>query len=639
MGLSSTKLLWIVLICFNWLQVAFSTETIDTVKFPTLMVQSKRGSPFLIDTSKSKLDFSKVSGISLRQYGTGMPLYLSLLGASIYDTRVVYGSIEWNDPRTNVANIQEIPYWKYREVSIEMDEKSAVQGGTLIISPQDPMTFRGFEIQQSYTSNGERKWKGLFSLDKKFSTGISIEDERKPKGKYPTIYSNDRANYVGYEKTSIYFIQSFSVKGLPLQWQCFAFKRRNDIPGLVGRAIESETKSSKQQFRTIVSLKKYLDVSISYVLDKVNFIRPQYQFSPSGPIPFTPFHEESKRKGYAITLQKEVLIQNKLLWKNQSSFQSDEVVFQDYYLLPEFQNNITDRKIFTSNHGIRFSQQIGKFSIRHHPQFTYLHAYWRSHAKTYHAIYPSYSLEWQPFLNVTQTSRIGISHRLPSLQELFLTNTIFSKGNPNLLPEESKEFQMEFRYEPNPFFSTTMLGYYRLVNNGIVWKRNSRGQYTPYNSAKIKSVGGVLTQVFQFHRNGQLSQSFSLTDTKNNDPKDINYQKQIPLIPKFQASTNLTLGWEVPLKPKVEISWFYQSKRHFLESNTEFLYHSKNRLPEESVVNLGIHIQPSLNTDGTSIYLSIENIFQKERWWMEGVPNQGRLWKLAFVWNNIQEVQ
>lgn len=611
-------------------------EVLDTLQLPTITVYKEKPALFQIDSTNVQKQFEQSTGLSIRKFTNGSPSHVSILGAPITGTKLEFHGIELNDPRTNVADLNEVPFWKYQSVKIEVGESSGAQGGTIKIDPINPADFRGWMYEHKFQSNQTQSFNGLFSFGSMTPTGIGFRFERKPKGSYPNKDSHSRINYGGYQRTSFYLNHTITSNNFPTQFELMYSKSKFDLTGLIYRAVESETHSTKEQVRAIIGVVKPIPVRFSYVTDEVAYNRPQWQYSPNGMVPFTPFAERSKRNGLETQLFLQWTIAKNTTWRGQVDWQLDHVRFRDELLKTDVENNSTRNLLTFQN---QFTQEFKFGQVKFYPKFSMmiLLSEWFPVEKKYNAILPYFNFKWYPNSNLEIVHKIGKAVRLPSLQELFISPTVFSKGNPELLPELSKEIQSEINYKISSIMRFSVLGYSRWIENGIVWKRNSRGQYTTYNSAKTYSMGGIITNELKTAKAHRFNVSASLTDTKNDNSIDINYKKQMPLIPKNQYNIAWFYSPTFNLRPELKLNWNFISKRFALESNTDV--QEKIQLSSESIYDVSLKLFPfqsKLESDNSYyIEISCDNILNTRRWWSEGIPNQDRIWAVSMVWNRM----
>lgn len=112
----------------------------------------------------------------------------------------------------------------------------------------------------------------------------------------------------------------------------------------------------------------------------------------------------------------------------------------------------------------------------------------------------SAGLVYRPFDNGAFRFNWSQGFRAPTIQELYLVTATgeIQRGNPNLKPEESNNFEVGFRWDDGQLFADYAM-FYTLTDNYIETKRDEksgfggRPSYTYQNIAEAKSYGAELS--------------------------------------------------------------------------------------------------------------------------------------------------
>lgn len=116
----------------------------------------------------------------------------------------------------------------------------------------------------------------------------------------------------------------------------------------------------------------------------------------------------------------------------------------------------------------------------------------------------------------------GTAFKAPSFNDLYYPLTFGSYGNPNLLPESSRNREAAIHYERG-LHHVSLTWYLNQVNNLIAWNETAPGSfaYTPVNVGKARLEGTTLAY------EGQVG-SFNLTANYNYlDPRDADTGRQL----------------------------------------------------------------------------------------------------------------
>lgn len=117
----------------------------------------------------------------------------------------------------------------------------------------------------------------------------------------------------------------------------------------------------------------------------------------------------------------------------------------------------------------------------------------------------------------------GTAFKAPSFNDLYYPLTFGSYGNPNLLPESSRNREAAIHYERG-LHHVSLTWYLNQVNNLIAWNETAPGSfaYTPVNVGKARLEGATLAY------EGQVG-NFNLQANYNYlDPRDTDTGRQLP---------------------------------------------------------------------------------------------------------------
>ena len=83
----------------------------------------------------------------------------------------------------------------------------------------------------------------------------------------------------------------------------------------------------------------------------------------------------------------------------------------------------------------------------------------------------------------------GTAFKAPTFNDLFFPDSMFSSGNPNVKPEESKTTEVALRGDFNPQSSYEVNLFYTDIENLIDWAANDMGKFMPMNVADARIQG------------------------------------------------------------------------------------------------------------------------------------------------------
>ena len=221
--------------------------------------------------------------------------------------------------------------------------------------------------------------------------------------------------------------------------------------------------------------------------------------------------------------------------------------------------------------------------------------------------------DWSPLIfdvstrylsnNIELSLALNRAYNVPTLNDLYWPQG----GNPNLLPESSLGFDLDFRMKVNREISLSIDPYYKSVNNWILWSPGDQF-WTPKNQRSVTARGVDIALDFRFSKalSGNLNTSLnSTTVSKELRFKDLE-GKQLIYVPRVKSS--LMLNYSVDswsLKPEL----FYFSKR-FVTTDNEGV------LPSYSLVNLSIDKQVKIDNKnrlriGIKGFNILNNVYQQ----------------------------
>ncbi len=622
---------------------SYAQDSIRSKALPPIEVTADSPQPLKLDSLRSTRQDWELPGLTIRSSGTNAPVRVGILGAPPGGTIVKVDGVVWNDPRTGLADLTELPHWPTERIQVDAGSVSGAQGGIIDVSLLSPSKWAGWKANVGLSSEREQSEEFAISGGERYPIGVSIAHNKHERGSFPAYNEFHRDRFVGSETTNLYFCSQLPIARknpvvLSLQYR----NHRNDLPGLVWRAVETLTEETKTGINLALSYHGPVKIHGMVGTNKTTFTRPASQPSPLGPTPFFPADEQSEWRGASL-----VSDYQHRLWFDQiryrSSFSLDWVRFTDHYQAPGSQAWIVQRNSGSITVSATKTISRNRFMPWIAGRFQGDCGCWQPSRVTVTRGTGELSSGFSPYQGVQVSVRGGSALRWATFNEMFLAPNVFVAGNPELKPENSRELQGNVSWQPDPRFSVAMLVYGRETENGVVWRQNSRGQFVPRNLLRSISTGGIVKTQLNPTDHFSLELSAAKTDSRNDTDGDINYGKRMPLIPLYQAQSQVTYRttWK-QLGINVSPRWFYQSRRYLLQSNTDPLTVQGNDLPDESVLDLSssIDFPASWFSIATNFQIgfSVRNTFNRQRWALEGVPLPGRYYELSCTWSKKLEV-
>lgn len=209
---------------------------------------------------------------------------------------------------------------------------------------------------------------------------------------------------------------------------------------------------------------------------------------------------------------------------------------------------------------------------------------------------------------------LGTGHRFPTLNDLYYE----PGGNPNLHPERSfsYDFGMEFALPSHERYalsgSVTLFDSY--IKDWILWLPSYRGYWTPSNVRRVHNYGIELKakaslQLQEVRLSGDLHWGYTRARNEGEPlgPLDESFSKQLPYIPRYQASLTSVLSWRAW---QIIYKYNYYSTRYTTSSNYSTTAHS--RLGAYHMSDLSIEWRHRIARMPFSIKGTIHNLLNEE---------------------------
>lgn len=200
--------------------------------------------------------------------------------------------------------------------------------------------------------------------------------------------------------------------------------------------------------------------------------------------------------------------------------------------------------------------------------------------------------------------------RYPNFNELYYYNY----GNVNLKPEKSLSNTIEFKYNHSNFFDFTFAAFYSIINDKILSIPRNSISWQATNISEVKSQGLEFATNIKIIEEFNISSTYTVQSIKDNDPKSLTFNKNLPYIP----SSFLSIIAIFKLDNFIISSDFSYSSSRF----TSYDNNNSQLLKSYFLVNLNFEIK-NLILNNSSIVLKLKNINNNNFEYISNYPMPG----------------
>ncbi len=228
-------------------------------------------------------------------------------------------------------------------------------------------------------------------------------------------------------------------------------------------------------------------------------------------------------------------------------------------------------------------------------------------------------------INLSIKGNLGQSFRVPTFDDLYWPEDSYSKGNPNLNPEISRNFDIgiQFSRQNSSFIQAEIFYFQNYVKNLINWAPTADNPYfwTPQNIGKAKIIGiesglqwNSPANVIQFKVAHTWMQAIDNTEDSPDNGQQLIYRPNH----KIDIIAGMNIG---PIM--VNLDYRIVSKRYINNENSR-------QLPPYELLNGNINT--SITMDPIMIDFKIQgcNLLNKSIYLNDGYPLPGREVRLTF---------
>jgi outer membrane receptor for ferrienterochelin and colicins len=220
----------------------------------------------------------------------------------------------------------------------------------------------------------------------------------------------------------------------------------------------------------------------------------------------------------------------------------------------------------------------------------------------------------------------GLSYRAPTFNDLYWPEDVWTKGNPNLSPENGMDWDMGIRLQYpvlNGFYleSTYFENY---LSDMIIWQETD-GLWMPENvqSARIRGIENSL-KFSPLKNNLTFQANYTFMDARNTNPESpAEYEKILFYRPKHTVNVSLTARI---LHIYGTYSYQYVSRRYTDATNVW-----KNSLDPYSLSHISLGYEMAYKTFRLTVNTHLKNLFDTEYRVIKNMPVPGREWRVSLT--------
>ncbi|KQC13160.1 MAG: hypothetical protein APR63_09405 [Desulfuromonas sp. SDB] len=542
--------------------------------------------------------------------------------------------IKLNDPATGGYDLSGISLSAINSISIVPGGESGDQPGGAILLRSRSFQKTRLSLGTGLGSYGYSYHKFFVETEQPLNTPVSLWLDIKHKyyqGNYPVegyatncLYNNNSESYQFNGKLN----WGNQYRNLSLFAQFFI--RNRGLPGLANGGIMSETRYNQEN--KLVNLSAKLlesaygnEFSLSWQENYGEYLSPEFQKIP---------YQEEFLKYYPEQL---ITVSTRYSFFNQFNFfaldyltffakiQWDKEIFsQEDRLRPFLKIDDISRVIYSPQAGwsIKFPWSIyqldlsGQVSLHRWEQQNTVGQFFGSSAGI-------------NFITSYDHSKIILgcswvkNARIPNFQETYTVETVYSLGNPDLKAEQAETFRLIGKAMGGEIYpwEFSMSWWRSLMWNRIVWRRDFRGRYKPYNLGKSLGWGVDFGGGLSFPHNLSVQGNIAIQDVRNKTPYDVNYDNFLTYRPVYRCMLSLNQSID---KFSYGATVKGVGRQYTLESNNDPINLSNISLPPYQTLCLKLTYQNRWKTLDYKILFQIDNVLGEKYSVIQQMPTEGR---------------
>lgn len=202
---------------------------------------------------------------------------------------------------------------------------------------------------------------------------------------------------------------------------------------------------------------------------------------------------------------------------------------------------------------------------------------------------------------------IGKGFRVPTFNDLYWPDTGFTKGNPDLRPEKSIEYEIGWDQIFSEKVKTKMTAFRKDVKDLITWQPDPSSRWVPINIGKARIEGIELEGEIDIYKYFSIDLNYTYLN-----PEDERTGEKIPNLPRHQFNTLLRASY--PFGSAVSLDGKY-TKNYADKGGSSSYFVMDGKIAHEVVI---------LSKVKGEAFLGIKNILDKEYEVVKGYPMPSR---------------
>jgi outer membrane receptor for ferrienterochelin and colicins len=216
----------------------------------------------------------------------------------------------------------------------------------------------------------------------------------------------------------------------------------------------------------------------------------------------------------------------------------------------------------------------------------------------------------------------GKSFRVPAFFDLYWPEDDYTKGNPNLLPEQSTDFDFGIlvREAGNQHLQLESTYFQNDFDDLILWKSDTDWKWAPFNVGQAKISGLENSVFYRFPKNfAHVKIAYTKMKAIDNTSESANKDKRLT----YRPDEKLDLSAGLQFNPiTANIGYSLVGKRFTKDDNSE-------GLPGYRLVNGNVGSSFSINNITLDAKFEILNLLDKNIYILKGYPIPGREFRFS----------
>lgn len=603
-----------------------------------------------------------VPGVQLLETGlAGDQKIVSIRGCKPNQVRVELNGVLLNTGTGASVDLSEFPVQVLDRIEVEPGSFQGSAGGTIrlftgpmeaTVFPQRIKTSVSSEVRQYdqksvtlYSTLSGSKWQGWATY--KFIDSENNFIYKDEQGAEHNRYNNSKERETGTLEFSRKFTRNYRISAL-VNFDRFTY----GSPSPLYQSPTTEATSSGESNRAVIQLlpcaspRHKISASFSAFQNSRTYDSPEWQYNPQigDSVYHVPIHIEDESKSYRSTLNAtfqpagaayfspELAVK---LAGNRENFTSSQ-----RYVSGNWKDRLDGDVTRSTIHGdaTLSTQTKSSFITRmdlsgqilahktEHPGASQAISDWDQNI-TWNmklSVLPeaqNHSVQWETFLSA------GTGITIPAYTDMFLVESTFSRGNPNLAPEKTREVSSGFSLSWNPMaisLHNSLSAFYRKTDEMIVWSRNFRGQFFPDNLEKAMAYGmEALVNAETTDQTFSLVASITIQNVSNQTSGSPYKGNRVPFQPDWYGSAHMRIG---STTQSVNIESRYSGRRFTSESNSDPASTAGGGLGSYVVWDASVKQSFEMFKLDFEAYTGVQNLFDNKYELMERMPMPGRIW-------------